>query len=127
MSNVLKVSHQEANRSLHEKGWSQRRIARELGINGRTVRGYIVAPLTRIDVSILVCNSAGILDDLSFLSDDLVNSWVEVVRIEGIAAEVVDEKIPCSEDAKPRQDDRSLPNAPHLLTAWYRSSQSSWF
>jgi hypothetical protein len=53
-----------------------------------------VAPLTRIDVSILVYNSAGILDDLSFLSDDLVNSWVEVVRIEGIAAEVLDEKLP---------------------------------
>jgi transposase len=41
MSNVLKVSYQEAIRSLHEKGWSQRRIARELGINGRTVRGYV--------------------------------------------------------------------------------------
>ena len=41
MSNVLKVSHQEAIRSLDEKGWSQRRIARELGINGRTVRRYI--------------------------------------------------------------------------------------
>ena len=41
MSNVLKVSHQEAIRSLHEKGWSQRRIARELGINGRTVRRYM--------------------------------------------------------------------------------------
>ena len=41
MSNVLKVSHQEAIRSLHEKGWSQRRIAREFGINGRTVRRYV--------------------------------------------------------------------------------------
>ena len=37
MSNVLKVSHQEAIRSLHEKGWSQRRIAGEFGINRRTV------------------------------------------------------------------------------------------
>jgi hypothetical protein len=37
MSNVLKVSHQEAIRSLHQKGWSERRIARELGINRRTV------------------------------------------------------------------------------------------
>ncbi len=43
MSNVLKVSHQEAIRSLHEKDWSRRRIARELGINGRTVRRYIEA------------------------------------------------------------------------------------
>ena len=43
MSNVLKVSYQEAIRSLHEKGWSRRRIARELGINGRTVKRYIGA------------------------------------------------------------------------------------
>lgn len=41
MSNVLKVSHQEAIRSLHQKGWSQRRIARELGIHRRTVRRYV--------------------------------------------------------------------------------------
>lgn len=41
MSNVLKVSHQEAIRSLYEKGWSQRRIGRELGINRRTVRRYV--------------------------------------------------------------------------------------
>ena len=40
MSNVLKVSHQETIRSLHEKGWSDRRIARELGINRRTVTRY---------------------------------------------------------------------------------------
>lgn len=40
MSNVLKVSHQETIRSLHEKGWSDRRIARELGINRRTVNRY---------------------------------------------------------------------------------------
>ena len=37
MSNVLQVSHQEAIRSLHQKGGAQRRIARELGINPRTV------------------------------------------------------------------------------------------
>ena len=40
MSNVLKVSHQEAIRSLQEKGWSQRRIARELGIHRKTVWRY---------------------------------------------------------------------------------------
>jgi transposase len=43
MSNVLKVSHQEAIRSLHEKGWTQRRIARELGLHRRTVGRYIEA------------------------------------------------------------------------------------
>ena len=40
MSNVLKVSHQEAIRGLHQKGWSQRRIARELGIHRQTVNRY---------------------------------------------------------------------------------------
>jgi hypothetical protein len=51
MSNVLKVSHQEAIRSLHEKNWSRRRIARELGINGRTVRRYIEAESKCIVIS----------------------------------------------------------------------------
>ena len=40
MSNVLKVSHQEAIQGLHQKGWSQRRIARELGIHRQTVSRY---------------------------------------------------------------------------------------
>jgi transposase len=40
MTNVLKLSHQEAISSLHQKGWSDRRIARELGINRRTVNRY---------------------------------------------------------------------------------------
>ena len=43
MSNVLKVSHQEAIRSLREQGWSQRRIARELGLHRKTVWRYISA------------------------------------------------------------------------------------
>ena len=37
MSNVLKVSQREAIRGLQERGWSQRRIARELGIHRKTV------------------------------------------------------------------------------------------
>jgi len=41
MANYLKVSMQETIKSLHEKGWSKRRIARELGINRRTVSQYI--------------------------------------------------------------------------------------
>jgi len=40
MSNVLKVSYQETIRSLHQMGWSERRIARELGINRRTVKRH---------------------------------------------------------------------------------------
>ena len=40
MSNVLKVSKQETIQTLFEKGWSLRRIAKELGLNRRTVSGY---------------------------------------------------------------------------------------
>jgi hypothetical protein len=41
MSNVLKVSLQEAIRCLHQKGWGQRRIARELGVHRKTIRSYV--------------------------------------------------------------------------------------
>jgi transposase len=41
MSNVLKVSLQEAIRCLHAKGWRLRRIARELGVHRKTVKGYV--------------------------------------------------------------------------------------
>jgi transposase len=40
MSNVLPVSEQATIQSLSEKGWSQRRIAGELGLNRRTVQRY---------------------------------------------------------------------------------------
>jgi len=41
MSNVLKVSLQTTIYSLTERGWSQRRIASELGINRETVGRYL--------------------------------------------------------------------------------------
>jgi len=41
MSNVLKVSLQTTIYSLHDRGWSQRRIGRELGINRETVGRYL--------------------------------------------------------------------------------------
>ena len=41
MSNVLKVSLQTTIYNLAERGWSQRRIASELGINRETVRRYL--------------------------------------------------------------------------------------
>ena len=41
MSNVLKVSLQTTIYSLADRGWSQRRIAKELGINRETVGRYL--------------------------------------------------------------------------------------
>jgi len=41
MSNTLKVSMIETIRELAKKGWSQRRIAEELGIHRKTVRNYL--------------------------------------------------------------------------------------
>src|SRR6201987_5032130 len=41
MSNVLKVSLQTTIYSLADRGWSQRRIAREFGINRETVGRYL--------------------------------------------------------------------------------------
>jgi transposase len=39
--NVLKVSLQQTIQLLHARGWSRRRIARELGIHRKTVAGYV--------------------------------------------------------------------------------------
>ena len=41
MSNLLKVAMIETILSLHQRGWSQRRIARELGIDRETVARYL--------------------------------------------------------------------------------------
>jgi transposase len=41
MSNLLKVAMIETIQSLHQRGWSQRRIARELGIDRETVARYL--------------------------------------------------------------------------------------
>ena len=70
MSNVLKVSLQEAIRCLHEKGWGQRRIARELGVHRNTVKGYIegglkcttqstIAPIAGADPKCTSISTAG--------------------------------------------------------------------
>ncbi len=47
MSNVLKVSLQEAIRCLQQKGWGQRRIARELGVQRKTIKGYVEGSANR--------------------------------------------------------------------------------
>lgn len=40
MSNIIKMELQQSIISLKEKGWSERRISRELGVNRRTVKRY---------------------------------------------------------------------------------------
>src|SRR3954452_5679333 len=41
MANLLKMAVSESIRTLHRRGWSQRRIADELGINRETVARYL--------------------------------------------------------------------------------------
>jgi len=42
MANVLKMATVHSILTLHERGWSQRRIARELGVHRETVRRYVL-------------------------------------------------------------------------------------
>lgn len=42
--NVLKVNLQQSIQVLHARGWSRRRIARELGIHRKTVSSYVAPP-----------------------------------------------------------------------------------
>src|SRR5260221_1644806 len=51
MSNVLKVSLQTTIYSLAQRGWSQRRIAKELGINRETVGRYLRLPKPAISTA----------------------------------------------------------------------------
>lgn len=51
MSNLLKVTEQQAIESLAARGWSQRRIARELKVNRRTVRRYAGGPECTISIT----------------------------------------------------------------------------
>jgi predicted transcriptional regulator len=41
MANLLKMAISETIRTLHRRGWSQRRIANELGINRETVARHL--------------------------------------------------------------------------------------
>src|SRR6516165_1335950 len=41
MANLLKMAISETIRTLHRRGWSQRRIAAELGVNRETVARHI--------------------------------------------------------------------------------------
>jgi Tn3 transposase DDE domain/Homeodomain-like domain len=51
MSNVLEVSLQTTIYSLAQRGWSQRRIAKELGINRETVGRYLRLPKPAISMN----------------------------------------------------------------------------
>lgn len=43
MANMLKMEQVHAIRELYERGWTQRRIARELGVHRRTVRSHVAS------------------------------------------------------------------------------------
>ena len=51
MANYLKVNMQETIKTLQEKKWSARRIARELGINRRTVKRYMAQNESKCTIS----------------------------------------------------------------------------
>lgn len=51
MTNYLRCSMQETIKTLHEKKWSNRRIARELGVNRRTVTRYLAGTMSKCAIS----------------------------------------------------------------------------
>ena len=51
MANYLRVSMQQTIITLHVKGWSKRRIAREVGVNRRTVTKYITQHDSKCTIS----------------------------------------------------------------------------
>jgi transposase len=59
MANLLKMALIEAIQSLHQRGWSQRRIARELGIDRQTVARYVPRPAAGAKPAIAPPGSAG--------------------------------------------------------------------
>ena len=52
MSNQLKLTEVQAIHALHQRGWSQRRIAKELGIDRAAVSRYVGTALHRNDPSV---------------------------------------------------------------------------
>ena len=78
--------------------------------------GSGVAPLDGVNVAVLVRDFARLVNEVSIGRDDLVNLGIEVVRVEGVTAVVIDEEIPSDENTEPRKDDWGLPDAPNLLS-----------
>jgi len=64
MANYLRSSMQETIKTLHEKKWSNRRIARELRINRRTVTRYLAGTMSKCTIS-----TAGSGADNQWLAD----------------------------------------------------------
>lgn len=65
MANVLKMALSEAIFSLHQRGWSRRRIARELGIDRATVRRHLDAQAAEQKTANAARRPSGLGDDQS--------------------------------------------------------------
>ena len=65
MANYLRVNMQETIKALKAKGWSKRRIARELGINRRTVNRYLVEKAAKCTISTTGSYAQNFADQLS--------------------------------------------------------------
>jgi transposase len=90
MSNLLKVAMIETILSLRQRGWSQRRIARELGINRETVARYLRQPPAAPKPAIAPLGSSGTDDTakpaIAPLGCDGLLPSVELLLAEGPTA-----------------------------------------
>jgi transposase len=86
--NQLKVNQQQTILTLHERGWSKRKIARELGVDRVTVRKYIQAALSKSptpqtgDCEVVEAKSPGVQTGSS---TSLCERWREQIE-QGVSA-----------------------------------------
>jgi len=80
----LKVNQQQKIRTLHEQGWSKRRIARELGLDRATVRKYLVGisnPATPHTGSVILSGPASLCDPWREQIEQALERGLSIQRI----------------------------------------------
>lgn len=127
MSNILKVNLQEAIRSLKERGWSDRRIARDLRVNRRTVVRYTSEKgKAKCTISIPGCGEASEVSEPKCTSNSIPGS-IEPEQGSGVAgrpsdsapwASVIEAKLELGLSAKRIHQDLV---ADHGFTGSYQS------